>query len=195
MRASTVLVHGARWREVLQSVLQRGRSSGNRNRLRLWTSSLRKIASKERMDFLIACFVRTEVFGTDLRRLPETSYCGSRLACQLRRRSRSRKEVVHVNDSACAPDPSADWRTPHVALQQELGVLPERGLGSDRAHSSRTRIDWKSVRSSSTDFTGTTNVVPFACTAVSLSHFFVNVTKSSSHLHLRGSYIVQNRSL
>ena len=87
------------------------------------------------------------MFCIDIRRLPETRFRGFGLACRLRRRSRSRKEVVHVDDSARAPDPSVDWGTPHVALQQELGILPERWLRSDRAHSSRARAERKSVKS------------------------------------------------
>lgn len=87
-----------------------------------------------------------EFFYIDIRRLPESRCRAFRIACPLRRRSRSRKEVVHVDDSCCAPGPSVDWRTPNVAVQQELGVLPERWFGSDRAHSSRARTDRKSVR-------------------------------------------------
>ena len=70
---------------------------------------------------------------------------GFRIACRVLRRSRSRKEVVHVNNSFGVADRAVDRRAAHMALQPELGILPQRRSRPDRPDSPGSRAHRENV--------------------------------------------------
>jgi hypothetical protein len=52
---------------------------------------------------------------------------------------------VYVDDSTLDSDSASDWSSADLALQQGLGVLPERRVGSDRSDPDRARDKWPHV--------------------------------------------------
>jgi len=56
-------------------------------------------------------------------------------------------EGFHVNDFACASGAAVNRSSAVLALQQVVGILPQRGVGPCGRGSTRTASGWPTVKS------------------------------------------------